>query len=152
MGILPRQRSRKEASSVAHARRISLAHILSLSHPPRHDFNSLFLFSLLFTRSTLFRCIRSAIFSYRSLSSFAARFSRMACIRRYFSIPQPHTLAGDSRFSIFAPDKKHSRVEDAIACMCVCTYLSLPLLLILHFSLRLFHSCEGSALCQAFRV
>lgn len=46
------------------------------------DFNNLFLFSLLFSLSTLFLCIFSAIFSYRSLSSLAALLSLIACIRR----------------------------------------------------------------------
>ena len=47
------------------------------------DFNTLFLFSLLFSLSTLFLCIFSAIFSYRSFSSFAARLSLIAWIFLY---------------------------------------------------------------------
>ena len=50
-----------------------------------YDFNNLFLFSLLFKRSSRFLCIFSAIFSYRSFSSFAARLSLIACIRLYIS-------------------------------------------------------------------
>jgi hypothetical protein len=45
--------------------------------PPNHELISLFRFSLRFSRSTRFRCIFSAIFSYRSFSSF---FSRLALI------------------------------------------------------------------------
>ena len=46
-----------------------------------HEFRSLFLFSFLFRRSTLFLCIFSAIFSYRSFSSLAARLSLILCTR-----------------------------------------------------------------------
>jgi len=45
-----------------------------------HDFNILFLFSFRFSRSTRFRCIVSASFSYLAFSSFAARFSFSAVI------------------------------------------------------------------------
>jgi hypothetical protein len=48
-----------------------------------HDFSSLFLFSFLFSRSTLFLCIVSASRSYRAFSSFAARLSLIACILLY---------------------------------------------------------------------
>jgi hypothetical protein len=58
--------------------------------PPKpsrdHELISLFRFSLRFSRSTRFLCIFSAIFSYRSASSFFARFSLMAAILRYFLI------------------------------------------------------------------
>jgi hypothetical protein len=47
-----------------------------------HELSNLFLFSRLFNLSTRFRCIFSAIFSYRSFSSLATRLSRMAWIRR----------------------------------------------------------------------
>lgn len=47
-----------------------------------YELSSLFLFSFRFKRSTRFLCIFSAIFSYRSLSSFLARFSRSAVMRR----------------------------------------------------------------------
>lgn len=45
-----------------------------------YDFNILFLFSLLRTLSTLFACIFSAIFSYRSFSAFFSLRSLMICI------------------------------------------------------------------------
>lgn len=48
-----------------------------------HDLSILFFFSLRFSRSTLFLCIFSAIFSYRSFSSLAARRSLMPCTLRY---------------------------------------------------------------------
>lgn len=47
-----------------------------------YDFNSLFLFSLLFSLSTRFLCIVSAIFSYRAFSSLAALLSLIVCMRR----------------------------------------------------------------------
>ena len=48
-----------------------------------HDLSMALRFSLLFRRSTRFLCIFSPIFWNRSRSSFAARFVRMASIRRY---------------------------------------------------------------------
>lgn len=52
--------------------------------PPKHyDFSSLFLFSLLFSLSTRFTCIFSAIFSYRAFSSLAALRSLIVLMRRY---------------------------------------------------------------------
>ncbi len=52
-------------------------------HPPtvhHHDFNNLFRFSRLLTRSTLFACIFSAIFSKRSFSAFFSLLSLMLVI------------------------------------------------------------------------
>lgn len=49
--------------------------------PPHQELISLFRFSLRFNLSTLFLCIFSAIFSYRSFSSLAARFSFSAVTR-----------------------------------------------------------------------
>lgn len=43
-----------------------------------HEFSTLLRFSLLFSLSTLFLCIFSAIFSYLSFSSFAALLSLIA--------------------------------------------------------------------------
>lgn len=45
-----------------------------------HDFNNLFRFSRLLTRSTLFACIFSAIFSKRSFSAFFSLLSLMLVI------------------------------------------------------------------------
>ena len=47
-----------------------------------HDLSILFLFSLLFKRSTRFLCIFSSIFWKRSRSSLAARLVRIASTRR----------------------------------------------------------------------
>jgi hypothetical protein len=49
--------------------------------PPHHELISLLRFSLRFNLSTLFLCIFSAIFSYRSFSSLATRFSFSAVMR-----------------------------------------------------------------------
>ena len=46
-----------------------------------HELISLFRFSLRFNRSTRFLCIFASSCSYRSFSSFFARFSLMAAIR-----------------------------------------------------------------------
>jgi hypothetical protein len=54
---------------------------ISQQSPRAHELRSLLRFSFLFNRSTLFLCIFSAIFSYLSFSSFAARFVLMASIR-----------------------------------------------------------------------
>jgi hypothetical protein len=61
------------------------------SHSPRafsnrgyaQDASNLFLFSLLFKRSTRFLCIFSSISAKRSRSSFAARLVLIASTRRY---------------------------------------------------------------------
>lgn len=84
-----------------------------------YDFNSLFLFSLRFSLSTRFRCIFSAIFSYRSLSSFAALLSLIACIRRY----------NDPRVSLAFLCKERRYYK----------YPSFGLLLVLHLLLLGFH-------------
>lgn len=48
-----------------------------------HELINLLRFSFRFSRSTRLRCIVSAIFSYRSRSSFLARFSRILSIFSY---------------------------------------------------------------------
>lgn len=48
-----------------------------------YELISLLRFSFRFSRSTRLRCIFSAIFSYRSFSSFFTLFSRIASMRRW---------------------------------------------------------------------
>lgn len=83
-----------------------------------HDLSSLFRFSLLFNLSTRFLCIFSAIFSYLSFSSLAARLSLIRCMLLY-------------QFHISAKPK--------ILRFLVATYLSLIFLLILHLLLLGLH-------------
>ena len=61
-------------------------HIIQTSQSnPAYDFNNLFLFSLLFLRSTLFACIFSSSFCHLSCSSFLSLFALIPSIRRCLS-------------------------------------------------------------------
>lgn len=62
-----------------------------------HDLIILFLFSFLFSLSTLFLCIVSASFSYRAFSSFAARLSLSAVILLCKYISNSPLILGSER-------------------------------------------------------
>lgn len=75
----------------------------SLSRSLPHELSSLFLFSFLLSLSTLFLCIFSANFAYRSFSSLAARFSLINVIRLCLA-QKPHVsirLGEAGRFYCF---------------------------------------------------
>lgn len=74
-----------------------------------HEFKSLFRFSLRFNLSTRLRCIFSAIFSYLSLSSFFARLSLIAWIRRC-AYPSARWL----QKRIALPSAQSTNVPDAL--------------------------------------
>jgi hypothetical protein len=107
-----------------------------------YDFSSLFLFSFLFSRSTLFLCIVSASFSYRAFSSFAARLSLIACI-----------LLCKVNVSVFSCHRHYQVVlvewlkpDPATA------YLSFGFLLLLHFLLLCLYCSNGFSLLCALLV
>jgi hypothetical protein len=68
---------RRSSSNSSSCCCVQQCHHLTLSSI--QDFSSLFRFSFLFRLSTLFLCIVSSIFSKRAFSSFASRFSLIAC-------------------------------------------------------------------------
>ena len=95
---------------------------------PAYDLIILFLFSFLFNLSTLFLCIVSAIFSYLSLSAFAARLSLSLVIFSYCKVSNPR-----SHLKIPYLDRRPS----SSSCLLQAseTYKLLSLLLLLHLLL-----------------
>ena len=95
---------------------------------PFYDLIILFLFSFLFNLSTLFLCIVSAIFSYLSLSAFAARLSLSLVIFSYCNVSHPR-----SNLKIPYLDRRPS----SFSCLLQAseTYKLLSLLLLLHLLL-----------------
>jgi hypothetical protein len=104
-----------------------------------HDFNILFLFSFLFSLSTLFLCIVSANFSYLAFSSFAARLSLMACTLLY--------IHGQFNCPVACLRQHNSSARQGEI-----LYLSFSLLLLLHLLLFGFDDRDSFSLFSALLV